>query len=491
MSIESENPGGGDILHMYLGSMNWCAGDPNGLGTQTDGSGYQADGSRDLMDGLGTQMDTPNVLNSAEMASISHGDEESTYLGAGGAKRNAEVTDGFGSHMDTSSTWTGVLSARTDVNTTVNKVETISTCPVQLKLPKPPTGGENGHADETDRSRNHPSMSSTCTDVYTAEDEMETAGNKAEIVSMYLIEPKPPDPLTMGTNACANEPNGCGNLAETLTGHGESPGIEMDAETSANAIEIVRASPNEPKLPNLPIRSTRSAPDEPNSCGNRSDVSSRCMDVHGTGNDAQMAIDKAKTVRMPPNEPKMQNVPAGAERRHTGMADGFRSHTDTLTTRQDAHSIANDVGTAENTTRNVRMGRNTLKMQNSPYTPEITMPEPTNRWKRVSVSGRSVYIPVNAPIKTASRTFVFGQLERAGEVIAPDVEGKMAEGDDGGGDQDDDDGDGGRMTSSSSIDPERVKAVQLAGESHPSDIQTICMDLLHGDVDVEESKPHL
>ena len=65
------------------------------------------------------------------------------------------------------------------------------------------------------------------------------------------------------------------------------------------------------------------------------------MDVHSTANDAQMAIDKAKTVRT-------QNLPTGTKRRCAGMVDGFRSHADTLTTRKDAHNIAHNVGMAEN-----------------------------------------------------------------------------------------------------------------------------------------------
>ena len=187
--------------------------------------------------------------------------------------------------------------------------------------------------------------------------------------------------------------------------------------------------------------------------------------MHSTGNDAQMAIDEAKSIRTPPNKPKMQNIPAGAERRHTGMADGFRSHMDTLTMQQDAHSVANNVGMAENATRNVRKGRTMSKMQNSPYTPEIATPEPTNRWKRVSVSSGSVYVLVNVPIETTSQMFAFGRLKRAEEVIVPDVEGKTAEGDNSSGDRDSDNGDGGGTTSSSSIDSKQVKAVQLAGES--------------------------
>ena len=114
-----------------------------------------------------------------------------------------------------------------DVNMTVNEAETISMRPVELKLPKLPTRGKSSHADEMDRSRNHPSMSSTCMDAYTIRNKTETTENKVEIISMRLIEPKPPDPLTMGANACANEPNSCGNPAHMLTGHRETPGIEM------------------------------------------------------------------------------------------------------------------------------------------------------------------------------------------------------------------------------------------------------------------------
>ena len=56
------------------------------------------------------------------------------------------------------------------------------------------------------------------------------------------------------------------------------------------------------------------------------------MDMHSAGNEVQTAIDEAKSIRMPPNEPKMQNSPAGAERRRTGVAEGFgRSHMDMLT----------------------------------------------------------------------------------------------------------------------------------------------------------------
>ena len=403
-----ENPGGGDILHMYHGSTNWHADDPSDSGSRMDGSSYWTDAPKGQSDALNGWADTLSMLDSAETASISCGDDLGTYLGAGGAKHSAEVTDGFGNYTDPSSARTGVLSAGTDMNTTVNEAETISMRPVELKLPKPPTRGENGHADEMDGSRNHPSMSSTRTDVYTIGNAMETTTNTQEIVSMRLIGSKWPNLHTMGANACTNEPNSCGDPAEMLTGHREAPSVATDGDTTANVTKTVRIPRIEPKTRNSPIGTAKQCPDEPDSCGNQTDASSRCMDVHSAGNDAQMAIDEAKTIRTPPNKPKMRNLPAGAERRCTGMADGFRSHMDTLTTRKDTHSIANDAGTAENVSRNVRSCQNGPKMKNSPNADGFTMPKHVDRWRWVSADGINVNVLLNEVPDTASRKVVFG-----------------------------------------------------------------------------------
>ena len=399
-SNDLENLDCGDIPRMYLRSTNWYAGDPNGLGSQMDGSSCKADVLTGQVDVLRGWTETLRVSDSPETASISHGDNLGSYLGAGGTKHSAEVMEGFGSYA------------------------------------------------------------------YTIGNETETTENKAEIVSMRLIESKPPNPLTMSANACANESNGCGNPAETSTGHGESPGVETDAETSANAIEIVRASPNEPKPPNLPIRSARSAPDKPNGCGNRPDASSGCTDMHSAGNDAQMAVDEAKTVRTPPNEPKMRNLPAGAERRHAGMADGFRSHMDTLTTRKDTHTTVNNAGTAENVSRNVRSRQYGPKTKNSPNADGFAMPKRADRRRWVSADGINVNLPLNEVLDTASQKVVFERLESREEAIAPDVEGKTAEGDgDGDGDRNGDDGDGDDTESGGSANSQRVESAQLSTES--------------------------
>ena len=88
-----------------------------------------------------------------------------------------------------------------------------------------------------------------------------------------------------------------------------------------------------------------------------------------------MAVDEAKTVRMPPNKPKMGNLPAGVERRHTGMADSFRSHMDTLTMQKDTHTAVNNVGMAENMSRNVRSCQYGPKTKNSSNVDGFSMPK--------------------------------------------------------------------------------------------------------------------
>ena len=59
---------------------------------------------------------------------------------------------------------------------------------------------------------------------------------------------------------------------------------------------------------------------------------------------------------------------------------------------------------------------------------KIESSEPIYRWRRVSIEYINVYILWNAPVEAQGQTFSFGQLESGVEAIAPDIEGKMAEG---------------------------------------------------------------
>ena len=415
-----ENLDCGDIPHMYLRSMNWCAGDPNGLGSQMDELSCEADVSTGQVDVLRGWTETLSMSDSPETAGISCGDNLGMYLGAGGAKCSAEVTEGFGSHMDPSSARTGVLSVGTDVNMTVNEAETISMRPVQLKLPKPPTGGKNGHADETDGSRNHPSMSSTHMDGYTIGNMMETTTNVQEIVSMCPIVSKQPNPPTKGANGCANKSDGCGNPADTSSARMDVHSTGDDAKMAADEAENIRTLQNEPKMSNLPagdakcggdvmdgvgshadvsnwyrdtpsiemhaklptnpakivrtsqnqqnspIKATKWTPDEPNRCGSRSDVSSGCMDMHSAGDVAKTAVNKAETVSRDLIEPKSPDPPTRGASGSANKSDGLRGHADTSTGQTDAPCIETDVDTSENASRNVRNHQNSPKTKNLP-----------------------------------------------------------------------------------------------------------------------------
>ena len=79
MSIKLEDLHGSDIPRVRLGGTQMQPGDANGCGRGTDVS-------RGLMDGLGAQMDAPNMSSRAETAVMKHRDEVGTYLGARDAK---------------------------------------------------------------------------------------------------------------------------------------------------------------------------------------------------------------------------------------------------------------------------------------------------------------------------------------------------------------------------------------------------------------------
>ena len=77
-----------------------------------------------------------------------------------------------------------------------------------------------------------------------------------------------------------------------------------------------------------------------------------------------------------------------------------------------------------------------------------------------------MYVPLSAPINTASQQFVFGRAGSGVEAIAPDVEGETVEGVGvGDSDRDGDDNSEDGIASGRTVDSMRVEGVQLAGES--------------------------
>ena len=209
-----------------------------------------------------------------------------------------------------------------------------------------------------------------------------------------------------------NETDGTGIHTDRSTGQADAPSVQTKAIKPAKVTETISIPRKKVKPPDLPIETARGHPDKLNGCGNLVDTSSICKDGHSDGDETETAVNE----------------------------------TDIVRTRQISQ-----------------------RTRNLPYTPENGTPKRSTRWRKVSIDDGEVYIPLDALIEPASRTFAFGQLESGVETIVPNVEGKRAG--DGDGDRNGGDGDVGDTASGSSIHSKRVEAVLLAGKS-----QYMCQD---------------
>ena len=162
---------------------------------------------------------------------------------------------------------------------------------------------------------------------------------------------------------------------------------------------------------------------------------------------------------------KPPDLPVEAALCAPDVSNGVGDPAGVLNVCTDVHSVGDETESAVNETVNVRKRKTEAQTKDSLSTPEIETLEPTYQWKQVNVGNGGMYVPLDAPIQTASRTFAFGRLERAGQAIAPDIKGERAG--NGGGDQDEGDsnGDGDDMESGGSADSQRVEGARLSTES--------------------------
>ena len=86
-------------------------------------------------------------------------------------------------------------------------------------------------------------------------------------------------------------------------------------------------------------------------------------------------------------------------RGHPHEPNGRGNHVDGSDARTEVYSVKNDEETAADKMGNVRMHRNSLKTQNSPYMTEIVMFKHTYQRRRVSVNNSDMYLPWNAPVE--------------------------------------------------------------------------------------------
>jgi len=249
VSIESESPDGDGIPRVHLGSTSWRAGDANGPGNQADASNGQTDESKGWTDAL-------NASNHTETAGISCDEGAGAYLGARGAKRVIDATDGVGSQSDASSGHWDVPSVETDAITAANATETVS-------IPPKPK--------------------------------------------------KPPDLPGKGARWAPDEPNGYGTRADTFSVRRDTYRVGNDTETPAIAPEDVSIPQNEQELLNLPMETARWTPDAPNGCTSHAGALSARTDVHCVGNATETAGNEADRVRTRRMGSVTRNSPNGIE----------------------------------------------------------------------------------------------------------------------------------------------------------------------------------
>ena len=237
----------------------------------------------------------------------------------------------------------------------------------------------------------------------------------------------------------------------------------MDTLTVSNHAETAWMSCGNDPGTYLATGDTKRLIHETDGDGIHADVSSGHLDMPSAEMDARTAANPLENVSIPQQKQKPLDLPMEAAWQHPDKPNSFSDQMDRSSVHTDAHSIETGMEMSENIRRNVRMPRNEWKTQNLPYTHEIMTPKPTYRWRTVSVGDGGMYVPLNAPIETASRTFAFGRLESREEAIVPKVEGEGAVG--GNGNRDgDDDGEGG-TTSNDHADLSQVEEALLAGDS--------------------------
>ena len=142
MTVELYADDDGEIPRVYLGGMRIRADDANHPGNGADALSYQADGSRSQADRSRAWTDTLNVLNSAEIACISHNDDLDTYLGAAGMKHPVHKTDGIRNHVDAPIGHRDTPSVETETETAENKRGNIRTGQIGLRTQDSPYTAE-------------------------------------------------------------------------------------------------------------------------------------------------------------------------------------------------------------------------------------------------------------------------------------------------------------------------------------------------------------
>lgn len=122
--------------------------------------------------------------------------------------------------------------------------------------------------------------------------------NSPENVSTPQKKTKPPDSPIKAARQCPDGPNNFGNPMDVSIVCMDAQSIADNVKTAENEMESVSMCQNGSKTPNSPVEAARQCPDSPNNVGHCMVRLREHKDTHSIGNDAQMAVNEMENVRM-------------------------------------------------------------------------------------------------------------------------------------------------------------------------------------------------
>ena len=153
-------------------------------------------------------------------------------------------------------------------------------------------GDVDGPGHRTDMLWNQVDDLRVWTDALNVSDRAETDGiSHRDDMGTYLT--------TRGVKRDIRKTDGIGSHTDVLNGLTDTPSVNMDVIKPANKPENISILQKKDKPPDLPSRSTRGHPDEPDGCRNPADMSSICTDMHSVGVGTETAEKEAENVRTP------------------------------------------------------------------------------------------------------------------------------------------------------------------------------------------------
>lgn len=128
-----------------------------------------------------------------------------------------------------------------------------------------------------------------------------------------------------GARCSVEVADGIESHEDASIGHRDAQTVEMDADTTENAPQIVRML-RKKKPPNSPIEAARQRLDNSNTIRNPTDTPRVRTDVHNIANNTQTTENAPRIIRTHQNVLKIRNLPIGTEKWLVDAAHRMGSH---------------------------------------------------------------------------------------------------------------------------------------------------------------------